>query len=89
MSTQGGTLVPVDSDNNPTHPAIVWSDERCKTARSKILEKFTEDEIYEITGWRLSSGLNLLQILELKINNRSVFDKTVSFLSYRIIWQLS
>lgn len=81
LSTQGGTLVPVDADGKPLRPAIVWSDSRCEAEREILCLDCSPAYIFSTTGWSLSSGLNALQILWLKRNDPEVFQKTERFLS--------
>ncbi len=81
LSLQGGTLVPVDRQNHPLHPAIVWSDKRCERQRRAFAEAFGPDYIYQKTGWHLSSGLNAMQIAWLRENRPEIFNKTAMFLS--------
>ena len=81
LSLQGGTLVPVDKNNHPLHPAIVWSDKRCEEQRRAFLASYGEDYIYQKTGWHLGSGLNALQIAWLRDNAPDVFARTARFLS--------
>ncbi len=82
LSTQGGTLVPVDAEFNPVRPAIVWSDTRC--AEQKELFKKTVGDasvMYQKTGWGLSNGLSAMQIRWMKDNEPENFKKTAMFLS--------
>lgn len=81
LSTQGGTLVVVDEDGNPIHPAIVWTDHRCKEEREEMLRTVSEQEVYEKTGWSLGVGLNALEIMWLQKNKPEVFRKAAKFLS--------
>lgn len=81
LSLQGGTLVPVDRQCRPLHPAIVWSDKRCTRQRQAFAEACGADYIYEKTGWHLSSGLNALEIAWLRENRPELFERTAMFLS--------
>ena len=81
LSLQGGTLVPVDRQYRPLHPAIVWSDNRCECQRRAFAEAFGPDYIYQKTGWHLSAGLNAMQIAWLRENRPELFEKTAMFLS--------
>ena len=81
LSLQGGTLVPVDRQYRPLHPAIVWSDNRCERQRRAFAEAFGPDYIYQKTGWHLSAGLNAMQIAWLRENRPELFEKTAMFLS--------
>lgn len=81
LSTQGGTMVPVDSQFMPVRPAIVWNDTRCTQERQLFIQEFGEEVIYKKTGWALAPGQNLLQIRWMKENEPELFQKTAYFLS--------
>ncbi|MHB1337069.1 MAG: FGGY family carbohydrate kinase, partial [Candidatus Humimicrobiaceae bacterium] len=59
LSTQGGTIVPVDKNVIPLRRAITWMDARADTQKDSILKRISADEIYKITGWKLQSFLPL------------------------------
>ncbi len=82
LSTQGGTLVPVDSLGNPLRPAIVWNDARCEKERERYLSEVGESfTMYEKTGWNLGHCLHALEVRWLRDNEPEVFKKTDKFLS--------
>ena len=82
LSTQGGTLVPVDKKLNPVCNAIVWNDRNCAPEREKFISE-TGDEgcLYRTSGWKLSLSLPLLQTRRLRDRRPDVFGKTDLFLS--------
>lgn len=82
LSTQGGTLVPVDKDCKPLRPAIVWNDARATEERDAYLQQVGDaDSMYQKTGWALSAGLLLLEICWLRNHEPELFAKTDYFLS--------
>jgi len=82
LSTQGGTLVPVDSDFNPLRPAIVWSDARCEKQKADFIEKVGGDDfMYNTCGWHLGNKLPALSIRWIKENEPEIFDATRYFLT--------
>lgn len=81
LSLQGGTLVPVDAKGEALQPAIVWSDKRCKDQRAAFAARFGEDYLYQRSGWKLSAGLNAMQIAWIRDNRPDIFEKTAMFLS--------
>lgn len=81
LSTQGGTLVPVDDHARPTRPAILWSDTRCVAERALVADAVGEEKVFDLTGWRLGTALNLLQIIWLGRNEPESFGATRRFLS--------
>ncbi len=80
LSTQGGTMVPVDSSYEPLRRAITWMDARGSTEKEELLSKLSIDAIYNITGWRLQSIFPLLQSLWLKKNEPANFNRAHKFL---------
>ena len=82
LSTQGGTMVPVDQNFQPVRPAMVWSDSRCTQEHNAYLQEVgPEDTAYQKTGWKLGNGLNALQIRWMKDHEPEEFQKTAWFLS--------
>ena len=74
LSTQGGTVVPVDKSGEPTRRAIVWNDHRFAPEREKYLAEVGAPEtLYEKCGWKLGTGLPLLAIRYLRDNEPEVF----------------
>ncbi len=80
FSTQGGTLIPVDSRGRPLRRAITWLDQRADKEGRKVIEELGSDFFYNITGHKVRQGLPLLQICWLKNNERKIFEKTYKFL---------
>lgn len=80
LSTQGGTIVPVDKDINPLRRAITWMDARAGSQKDSILRRISVDKIYKITGWKLQSSLPLLQLCWVKENEKGIFDKTYKYM---------
>ena len=82
LSTQGGTVVPVDKDGNPLRRAIVWNDHRFASEREKYLSEIGAPEtLYEKCGWKLGTGLPMLAIRYLRDNEPDVFSAADKFLS--------
>lgn len=82
LSTQGGTLVPVDKDANSVRPAIVWNDIRFEEEREKYLSEVGKAEtLYLKTGWKLGRGLPLLAIRYLRDKEPENFKRCDKFLS--------
>lgn len=80
LSTQGGTIVPVDKDTNPLRKAITWMDARAGSQKDSILRRTSLDKIYKITGWKLQSSLPLLQLCWIKENEKGIFNKTYKYM---------
>ncbi|MCL4377560.1 MAG: FGGY family carbohydrate kinase [Actinobacteria bacterium] len=81
LSTQGGTVIPVDKDFKPLCRAITYLDRR----GSKILKNKPELQnkniwFYNKTGWRIDSCLSFLSIYWLKKYENSIFKKIYKIL---------
>lgn len=82
LSTQGGTLVPVDANGEPVRPAIVWNDYRFTHQREQYLSEVGPAEtLYQTCGWKLGRGLPLLAIRYMRDCEPEVFAKCDKFLS--------
>ena len=81
ISSQGGSLLPVDEDGNPLSNVIVWMDKRGIQQQKGLLKLHNNDFYYKKTGWKLSTGGNLVQIRWLKENRPDIFERTHKFLS--------
>ncbi len=82
LSTQGGTLVPVDKDGEPVRPAIVWNDIRFTEEREKYLSEVgLSDSLYRKSGFKLGLGLPLLAIRYMKDKEPENFASCDKFLS--------
>jgi len=80
LSTQGGTLIPVNSEGKPLRKAITWLDQRAEKQGKILKEKFGDDFFYNRTGYKPRRGLPLLYICWLKDNEPELFKKTNKFL---------
>lgn len=82
LSSQGGTVVPVDADGAPLRRAIVWNDHRCADQKAAFEAQMGGDEtMYRTTGWHLGNGLPVLTARWLRENEPEIFSKTASFLT--------
>lgn len=81
LSTQGGSMVPVDRNGNPLRKAIVWMDKRAGKEAEILRKRKPRDYYYKTTGWRLLNGMNLAQIKWIKDNEPDIFANTYKFLS--------
>lgn len=80
LSTQGGTLIPVDLKGKPLRKAITWLDQRAKEQGKKLKGKFGDNFFYNRTGYKPHSGLPLLHICWLNDNEPELFEKVNKFL---------
>ena len=81
LSTQGGSMVPVDKAGRPLSRAAVWMDTRGESQAAALLSGKEKDYYYCKTGWKLSNGLNLIQIQWIKDNDPRLFEKVYKFIS--------
>lgn len=76
ISTQGGTVVPVDNNFQPLCNAITWLDRRgieILNENKSLNEK--NMEFYNKTGWRLDSCMSFLPLYWLKEKKKNIFNK--------------
>lgn len=82
LSTQGGSLVVLDSDSHPMIPAISWMDRRAGALElDALLSGKEENYHYKNTGWPLTNSFNLVQIKYLQNHQPDVFRNAAKFLS--------
>lgn len=81
LSTQGGTLQPVDLRGRVLCPAISWMDTRASLQDAEFNARIGGERMHNITGWSMCGGLNALQILWFRQNKPDIFKDTAKFLS--------
>lgn len=69
LSSQGGSMLPVDENCTPLSRAVSWMDRRGSIQTEELLKDKGQDYFYYKTGWRLSNCLNLIQIKWLADND--------------------
>ena len=76
LSTQGGTVIPVDKDFNPLTRAFTWLDRRAADLLNNNKELLDKNiEFYSKTGWRLDSNISFMPLYWLKENKPDIFAK--------------
>jgi len=76
LSTQGGTVIPVDQNFKPLTRAITWLDRRSEEILKNNKKLLTKNiEFYKKTGWRIDSNISFMPLYWLRENKREVFDK--------------
>ncbi len=76
ISTQGGTLVPVDKDFQPLCNAITWLDRRGIEVLNETKSLNGKNvEFYNKTGWRLDSCMSFLPLCWIKKRKKDIFNK--------------
>ena len=81
LSTQGGSLLPVDAAGNPTHNLITWLDRRSESVVATWEENGIADRIRTLSGWAPQPGLPLPTICALRQSHPATVKKTHKFLS--------
>lgn len=79
-STQGATMVAVDSGMKAVAPAITWQDTRAVPIAQKLRLSYGDEFFYKNTGWKLT-GCNLLSTMWLRENHAESFRHADKFLS--------
>jgi xylulokinase len=81
VTTQGETLIPVDSAGRALRNAIVWLDERAAKQAAKINERFPPELFYSRTGISECNGYcPVSKILWIKEEEPEIYAKTHKFL---------
>ena len=81
LSTQGGSSLLVDKDNNPLGNSLTWMDSRSEQEKEEIAKVFGYEGIYKKTGWPLNSTLDASKLLWHKKHNKEAFDKADKYVS--------
>jgi len=81
ISSQGETLIALDSEGRPLRRAIVWLDNRSKEESLYLRKRFGENEVYKVTGQpRIVPTWPATKILWLRKKEPQTFEKTHKFL---------
>jgi xylulokinase len=79
ISSQGGTLIPMDDGYDPVGNAIVWMDHRSRAQSSEFNEEYGIDYAFLKSGWRATGCLPLMSLLWFRDEMPSSFDKMKKF----------
>ncbi len=80
FSGQMMAAVPVDAHGQPLRKAIIWADQRATPQTRWLEERISFEEVYAITGHRLSESYSLLKILWLRDNQPDIYHAAYKFL---------
>jgi len=76
LSTQGGTMVPVDRNFRPLTRAMTWLDRRGENILMEQPDLLKKNiDVYKKTGWRLDTGISFLKVEWLKKHRKDIFKK--------------
>ena len=65
--------VPLDKEARPLRKAIIWADQRSVEQERWLGERVAPDEIYQITGHRLSASYSINKILWVRDHQPDVY----------------
>jgi len=72
--------VPLDEQARPLRKAIIWADQRALDQVAWLRERVSPDDVYRITGHKLSSSYSLPKILWLRDNQPDIYRRTHKFM---------
>lgn len=90
LSTQGGSVIPVDENYQPTNMMITWLDSRALGIVQEWNADSISQRVRQISGWSPQPGLPFSVIAWFKRNDPQTFQKTRywlpvnAFLNYRL-----
>jgi len=79
FSGQMMAAVPLDAHARPLRNAIIWADQRAVEQERWLGERIPPEDVYRITGHRLSASYSLCKILWLRDNQPDVYAATHRF----------
>lgn len=91
FSAQMQACLLVDADGIPLRPAIIWADQRAEAQAGILEEKIGGDEIYRITGHRLSAAYSIEKLMWLKEHEPECYSRAYKMLQVKdyIIFRLT
>lgn len=72
--------VPVDKHGNPLRRAIIWADQRATAELQELLNRVDLQQLYHITGHRMSPAYSALKVMWLKNHEPSILYKSYKLL---------
>ena len=74
VTAQRSSVIPVDRDGVPLHPAIMWQDRRC-AGLAQAMDEYNP-LVYGKTGLKISPVFSALKMTWLRQNRPDIFNKT-------------
>jgi xylulokinase len=71
--------VPLDKHARPLRNAIIWADQRAVEQENWLAERISREEVYRITGHRLSASYSLTKMLWLRDHQPDTYKSTYKF----------
>jgi len=73
--------VPLDERARPLRDAIIWADQRAVEQVGRLAERIAPDEVYRLTGHRLSASYSLAKMLWLRDHEPDTYRETRAFVN--------
>ena len=91
ISSMAETGVLVDAEGKVLSPAIAWYDRRSELQAARIEQQIPLEELYQITGQRVSPSFGLTKILWLRENLPRIFQRGATWLPIPsfLLWRLT
>ena len=80
LATQVDGVVPIDSNGNPLHPAIIWMDRRAAVQCEHVRPRLRDEQIFELTGLNLDASHVAPKIRWLADEHPEIYERTAYFL---------
>lgn len=80
LSGQMMGCVPVDGNTRPLRTAIIWADQRAVDQERWLGERISFEQVFRITGHRLSASYSLSKILWLRDHQPEIYQEAHKFL---------
>ncbi len=74
------SALPVDRKGTPLRPAIIWADQRAISQANQIAERCGSDEVYRLTGNRVSPAYTAAKLLWIKENQPDLYRQAYKLL---------
>ncbi len=71
--------VPLDKHGKPLRKAIIWADQRSVEQERWVGERISPEEVYRITGHRLSASYSLCKMLWLRDHQSDIYKETYKY----------
>lgn len=71
--------VPLDQRARPMRDAIIWADQRSIAQENWLAERISREEVYRITGHRLSASYSLTKILWVRDHQPDIYHAAYKF----------
>jgi len=80
LATQVDGVVPIDSDGNPLHSAIIWMDRRASAQCERVRQGLGDEQIFQLTGLNLDASHVAPKIRWLADEQPGIYERAAHFL---------